>query len=486
MKDFSERYGWLCAIAILYVIALIIPIDHIGLIISALVAIISFLRPKEGILSLVFFFPMRSFLIEIAPGLKLAGDLIIIAAFLKVLWMTRHNWKQWFQLYLFEWAFIAFIVIGAVSALITGVSLAAIVFQIRAFVITYLVFYVVKRLPIKKEDVIRFLWIIFITAMIMTVQGLVEKISLRSQLMPEAWVNRVLSPNNRVRVYGMINNPNMLAVFFSFAFMASLYLTTFVRTKMKWVIYVGLVLMMGVWSLTFSRGTIIGFMIALVVYFIFTRNWKKIVSMIVIIAIGFILVNLPATSLAHYVENHTTVDNVKPHSGGQTDQSEEPELSPEGKRLKDTFQLNTIELSKQTGRLFIVEKGFEIFKDHPILGTGFATYGDSASKSYDSPIYSDYDIAINIYSDNQYIQIITQTGILGVLSFAVFLLSMLVFVWKKRKENIVAIPVLAILIGIFFCGLIYNIWEDKTFTSLYFIMLGTVASPFFRKESVEE
>ncbi|OLN24103.1 hypothetical protein BTO30_01430 [Domibacillus antri] len=467
-------YSMAGAAAVLFLAAALISVPALALAVSVITAVMAYLKPKEGLLFLLIYFPMRSFLTEMAPGLKLAGDLIIIAITLRVLWDTRRDIRSWFRFHAFEYGFFAFLAIGVVSALLTGVEINAIIFQLRAFVITYLVFYAAKRLSLTKEDVISFLWVTTATAMLLVVQGLVEKLSVRTMMMPEAWVNRALSPNNRVRIYGWINNPNVFAVYLTIAFMCVMYLRSLVTARwVKILLFISAVLMMGVWTLTYSRGTWIGFAIGFVVYILLTRNWRAVAMTIAAIAIGVVLVNMPVASAARYIEANILNDVPRP---APSEGGDGPEITVEGQRLKETFELSTVELSKQTGRLFIVNKGFEIFTDNPIIGTGFATYGDSATKSYLSPIYEKYDIYFNIYSDNQYIQVIVQTGTLGVIAFAVFLLGMLAILWKRRDDHPMAIPVLSMLIGIFVCGLLYNIWEDKTFTTYFFLAMAIIVT----------
>ncbi|HZG71143.1 MAG TPA: O-antigen ligase family protein, partial [Chondromyces sp.] len=452
MKEVQERYQYVVAAVLLVILALVIPKSVVGLGVTGILALLAIWRPKDMILSLLLYFPMRSFLIEINPSLKLAGDLIILAAFLRVVWDYRNNWKELFRFRLFEWGFFAFLAIGSISALITGVSIAAIIFQLRAFVITYIAYYVVSRLNITKQDVIRFLWITLWTALILSIQGIVEKVSQRTLLMPESWVYRSLSPNNRSRIYGLINNPNMLALFLSFAFFCTLYLRGLVKGKVKWFVTFALILMMGVWTLTYSRGTMIGFGLAFLFYLVLTRNWKRMIQTAVILISAFVLVNMPVSALTRYMAENHEVELPQPPSDVELDEEDEEEKeSFEKKRLKETFEQSTIELSRQTGRLFIVEKGFEIFKDHPIVGTGFATYGDSATKSYSSPIYDDYDIEFDIYADNQYIQVIAQTGILGVITFAIFLLGMMFLLWKNRDRSPFAVVLMSALFGAFAC-----------------------------------
>jgi O-antigen ligase len=458
---------------VLFVLAaLIFPNSILALAVSLILAALAFIRPKEGLLFLLVYFPTRSFLIEISPSLKITGDLVVIAAFLRMIWDQRNDWKRMFQFSLFEWGFFLFILTGCAAALLTGVSMGAIVFQIRAFVITYLIFYTVKRLPIEKEDIHRFLWITFTMSMILCIQGIVEKVSLRTMLMPEAWVERYISPTNRARIYGLVNNPNVLAVYLTIAFICTLYLSTLVSKKTKIFLLLCSIVIMGVWTLTYSRGTAIGLAAGLIVYLVLSRNWKMVLTAVLIFLVSIVAINVPVTKATAFVQNMNLLKEKQPVSPDH--QGEESHTE---KRLKETFEGGTIEQSKNTGRLFIVKKGLDVFKDHPIIGSGFSTFGDSASKSYSSPIYKQYGIHFNIYSDNQYIQIMAETGVLGVLGFAVFLLGMLLFLWKNRHAAAPYAGVLiSVLIAVYVCGLLYNIWEDKTFTAYFFMMLGAIAS----------
>ncbi len=455
----------------IFILVVLIPSSIMGLVAVTVLSLYTFFAPKKGLLILLIYFPLRPFLIEVSPSLKMIGDCIILAAFAHILWkqMRKREWRSLFQFHIFEWSFFLFAGVGTVSAILTGVSLGAILFQLRAFFITYLLFYIVRRLNVKKKDVLKFLWTTFFIALLLSLHGVIEKISLRTLLLPDAWVLRSLSPNNRVRIYGLTNNPNVLAMYLSIAVMLTIYLKTFVHKNFHWILNIGVIFMMGVITLTYSRGTWIGFVIGSLVYFLFTRDWKlagKIVSGVIV---AVIFIHIPVTASANYSRAHNLFfERTVPLLESNVEDSHEV------RRLKETFDMSTIELSRTTGRLFIVRKGLEIFKDHQVIGTGFATYGDSAAKSHLSPIYERYGIESSIYTDNQYIQIIAQTGAVGVILFAVFLLGMLFFLWGKRKEASMVLPVFSLLIAVFVCGLLYNIWEDKVFTTYFYIMLAVV------------
>lgn len=462
-------------------VAFVFNIPAVSYAVTLVLVVLTFLQPKTGILLLFVYFPARALLIEVAPSLKLVGDLVIISAFLRIVWEQRKNWKSIFHFEKFEWAFILFIIVGALASLLNDVSIGAIVFQIRAFVITFLLIYIVKRMTITKEDVRHFLWITFAMALVIVLQGFIEKLSMRSAWMPEKWINRQLSPGNASRIYGVLNNPNVLSVYITMAAILTIYLKRLMKPA-KWVtifFYISLVLMSGIWIMTYSRGTWIAVALGLVLYTLYTRKWKFAIKVVLVLGLSFGAVALPTTYAAQWIQQNTEIGNFE--------RTGEEEVGPsvgaiEAERIGETFTGSTFEKSMTTGRLYVVFKGFEVYKDYPIIGSGFATFGDSATKSYLSPIYADYGITTNIYADNQYIEIIAQNGTIGVILFASFLLGMLWLFWKKRHDTPVAIPLVVSLLAIFWCGLVYNIWEDKTFTLYYYTLTGAFIAFIRAKE----
>ena len=109
-----------------------------------------------------------------------------------------------------------------------------------------------------------------------------------------------------------------------------------------------------------------------------------------------------------------------------------------------------------------------------MIGSGFATFGGAATLAYSSPIYEKYDIHFNFYSDNQYILTLAETGVLGVITLAIFIFGLLLFTLKMRKQNEFAISLtlffffITMMVG----GLVYNILEIDSFMMYYFLVLG--------------
>ncbi|HEX6923350.1 MAG TPA: O-antigen ligase family protein [Bacillales bacterium] len=448
------------------VLGIIFSYSFVGLAITLGFGIYALVRPKNALLFLFLYFPIRSYLIEFNPALKGIGDAVILFSLLRLVYDYRGNLKALFRFQWFEFAFFAFLLLGAISALLTGVSIVAIIFQLRAFILLYLVYYIAKRLEITKEDIAKLLWTTVVVVTIICIHGLIEKLSLRQLLLPPAWESRSLSPTNRIRIYGMVGNPNRLAIYLSFAFVLIMYLRKHLAGKWYWAMNVLIVLLFSVWFMTYSRGTWIAFVIATVLYIALTKNWRILKTLVISLAIGIILVALPVNALTNVVANMEGVAEDLART------QYNPEEGSFSERLAGTFDESYVEDSMRAGRLLIIVRGFEVFFDHPVIGTGFGTYGDSATLSYGSPIYDDYNIERLFYSDNQYIEIIVQTGVIGVILFAVFLLNMLYLIWKKRSGRNFAPVLLVLLLGAYAAGCYYNIWENDIFGLFYFAMLG--------------
>lgn len=466
----------LAASVVILLLCLFIPSSIAGYLATLVIGALLVTNPKSGLLFLTIYFPIRPFLIEINDSLKYIGDFVVVLLFFYAVWLWVKNKRRFGKESIFIIGFIAFCLIGAISALITGVLPIAIIFQYRAFLITFLLVFIVGNLDITKKDITQFLWTTVIMAVILCLQGIVEKVSLRTLLIPQAWQEVWMPETNRIRIYSLVGNPNVLATYLSIAFIFTLFLRA-TYTKYRILLNICSILIFGVFILTYSRGTILGLVVGYLVYLLISRNWKSVKAIAISVVLSLPLVYYPVIMATDYMEQskaETATEQEEEKPADKDSNVTEKEKNEFTQRMTETFDKTHLEKSADWGRLYILKLGFEIFKEHPIIGTGFGTYGDSASLTYSSPIYDEYKITTEIYSDNQYIQIITQTGILGVISFAVFIIGMGVLLWKKRKEINLANPLIAILIGGFVAGLIYNIWEDKTFTLYFYILLGYI------------
>ncbi|WP_217586460.1 O-antigen ligase family protein [Lentibacillus saliphilus] len=467
----KSLYTLTIATIIILSICVFMPPSITVLVSSLSFAIIVWKKPKWIIPLLIMYFSVRPFLLEINDGLKLAGDAAIITLFIRVTWdaVKKKNFKQLYQLEWYEWAYILFCTVGAISALFTDVMLVAIIFQLRKFLIMYVLFYGVKRLEWQQQDFFAIMKLTVGVALVLIAHGFVEKLSQRQWLLPETWVDMFLSPANADRIYGLLGNPNSMAMYLFIAMVASLILLNITKQKI-W--YIPAILGFGTFLMTYSRGSMIAIFAVVAFYLLVTKSKQFLKQFIIIGILGYVCVFTPVEFIDNEIENiQGTVEQGDENSN---------QNSTIGDRFGSSFSEENISLSGNTGRLFFVKKGFEILSSHLVIGTGFGTFGDSAALVYSSPIYEEYGlkgiysyIGRDFYSDNQYIQIIVQTGIVGTLLFALFMLNMLWHMWQTRKENVAFANILMSLwVFVAIVGIVYNVWENQMFTFCYFTLLA--------------
>lgn len=134
--------------------------------------------------------------------------------------------------------------------------------------------------------------------------------------------------------------------------------------------------------------------------------------------------------------------------------------------------------SSLDGRLWAINNGFHIFKQNPILGTGPGTYGGQLSANYSSPIYhfglQNGYIAL-YFTDNQWLEILVQTGILGIMTFFGFVIST---IWALianflKKRNWLVLSALSGLVCFLVCGLGANVLEFGAIAVPMGLILGS-------------
>lgn len=440
------------------IVPIFVPYPMIGYLATVIILFLALFNRKSALFLLFVYFPIRPFIIVMNDGLKFVGDLLIILLFgFVVLQNYRH--KAYLQRkYLFVLGFILFCLIGALAAYFSGVSILTITFQLRAFLITFLLIFIVAEMEFSKNDLKQLLLLTVIFAVILSVQGIVEKVSLRTVFLPEMWQQLGLSSTNKIRIYGLIGNPNVFALFLSIAFVSALYLSTTIK-KYKYLLLSSSVFIFGVFLLTYSRGTFIAFLVSVVFYMIVTKRWRQLLRVAAIALLSVPLVFYPTVLATEFVENNKQEKQKKNNEDFK-------------KRYGQMFSEDTIKKSTEWGRIYVVEKGIQILKDHPWFGSGFGTFGDSATLTYGSPIYHTYELPEKLYSDNQYIQILVQTGLIGTCLFMLFLIGMVKRVHVQNGWNNWSIMFYTFLLLACVAGVFYNILEDKTFTLYFYFMLG--------------
>lgn len=449
------------------IFSLAVPKPIIGYAATFLMLVFIFINKKHLLLFLFIYFPARSLFIELNSGLTYTGDLIILFLFLSLLINKVQN-KDWStRKYHFTVPFLLFCLVGVIAAFMTGVNLIPILFELRALLVTFLLLYIIGELHLERKDIFLFLRLAVLFAVILCMHGLIEKVFSRTILIPENWRAWDLVPTNEMRIYGAAANPNVFALFLSIQLFFSFFLFQAVRKYKAWV-FLSSILIFGTLLLTYSRGTMIAFGIASLVYIIVTKNKPFFLYAIGSFLCGLLLIYYPVSLTSSHDELSASVPVETMIIGNLPIPEDNQALS---KRFSEIYSDETLSQSSEWGRLYVVFKGLEIFMDHPIVGTGLATFGDSATLSFSSPIYQEYGIGENMYTDNQYIQILVQTGLLGlaaVIGFVFFTYRTLI----KSSNRPAAFFTIYLLLAALLAGLFYNILEDKTFTLFFYSCLG--------------
>lgn len=476
MNFILKRYSFILIGVLLLIIGLFIQNPMVGILICLILASVIFYDERVAVLFLIITIPIRPFLIIYNTGYKFIGDLLIVFLLLKVAYNYRRNISHLFRLSLLEASFFLFIIVGTISAFITGVTTPAIIMQVRAFLLFFLLFYILKRIKINSKDINDFALITFVMAVILSVQGLVEKISVRTLFLPKIWEDMELAITNKTRVYGLIGGPNELGLYLIISFIISFYLLSNAKGKLKTAIYIGMTLIFTVFLLTYSRGAVLALISFVVVYLLINRKIPYLNS-IILIGLSSAVLFFAVVNLTNYVEKNLPKDNkVTEHGNAQHNHKGKNNGEANGEnglnRFSGAFSKENIELSSADGRAYYVKKAIEVFKDRPIVGYGFGTFGGAATQTYSSPIYKHYGIGWNFYSDNQYIQILAETGIVGTVLIILFVLNVIKTTWTLRKEAYFSPLLIFFIVAAIVSGTVYNILENDVFTMYYFIALG--------------
>ena len=116
------------------------------------------------------------------------------------------------------------------------------------------------------------------------------------------------------------------------------------------------------------------------------------------------------------------------------------------------------------GRLWAINNGLYVFKQYFLIGSGPGSYGGKIALNYASPTYLDglqRGYTALYFTDNQYLQLLVQSGILGILSFMGFLVASFSSLIRQYgvKKDIMTLTA----IGAFSCfvvsGLFANVLE---------------------------
>jgi O-antigen ligase len=137
--------------------------------------------------------------------------------------------------------------------------------------------------------------------------------------------------------------------------------------------------------------------------------------------------------------------------------------------------------SSLDGRLWSLNNGFHIWAHYPIFGSGPGTYGGKLALNYASPVYlqgiQNGYVAL-YFTDNQWLQLLVQTGIVGVILFALFAVNVFVELLRgyNKSNSWLSLGVAGAFVAFLVAGFFGNVLEFGAIAVPMGVMIGIAQS----------
>lgn len=306
---------------------------------------------------------------------------------------------------------------------------------IRTLLEASLYFFVLNAL-IDDEDTIRdMIHAMLIAATFVAIFGIGQKFA--GVESPKSWVYSEQEGNIKLRVFSTIGNPNALGGYMVLMAPIAISLTLWAKNNMQRLIYGAMTLiMLYTLVMTYSRGAWIGFIAAMALYTLITRNkWLAMVGIAGLVAAPFV-------------------------AGGVVE------------RLTLAFTPEYWNKASEGGRVEFWGRALSIFKAYPILGTGIGTVGDSVATRQGVPGAT--------WIDNQYFKLMAEIGIVGTLAYLAMVFAPIIKGYKavfgaaKRDTFLYAVNagITAALFGMLVENFTAAILEDLNVITHFWVMIA--------------
>lgn len=419
---------------------------------------------------LCIFIPIRSPLAELTTSaVKAVPDLLIVALFVSYLIATRFR----FRLLVHDWIFIAFALVAFVSTCaVNGYSIMRYVYQLRAIALFYVLYFVLRDVRLDKKQWIRIVQTLQAMSAVLLVFAAIEKVSFKLIAFSFDVAAGIYSADNYARVYSLFYNPNTYGAFLVFVLFLSVVKHRYWGDKTHPAIYAILVAQL---YLSMSRSSFMILVLGLILLIVLEIKEKNLRANIKRYAVNVVacLLCTVIISSAFSAGNRWFYNKYLTDTEGKYAlllESMQYSMSNRFGELGKAYMYD----NSHNLRIFFFQTGLKIWDENKVLGTGFGTFGTSASLNYGSPLYEKYGLADDFYADDEYITVLVETGAIGAALFGCFLLSIL---WYYRKNPI----------KIFFCiafgwfGIFFNIFEIQIAAMLFWTSLSIDERLFLRQ-----
>ena len=374
---------------------------------------------RRVFLFLIAFYPWVNYVLKKVPKLgSVWDDLLILTFFLFSPFVGYKRIKELIALPGFLFALL-FATVSILSFVFNNYLFLAFQHQFRLLLEPFLVFVAVFLINPTKDEIHFYLKSLVFSSLLLGLHGVYQYI--KKVPTPAQWVDRDLeSTSIYTRAFSVVGSPNVLAGYLELGLPVAVYYIFYDKNIFKKIAYAfsSFAIVSGL-LLTFSRGGWLGSIGALFLAFIAYSP-----------VIGFALIALGALMIYAV-----------------------PILRL---RILSLVDPSYIQKSLESGgRLFRWKYGIVNGFEHPLFGSGLGTFGSSAGQKYGYFSYTSMD--------SVYINVFAETGILGIISFILFVsygFANYVYKFFTKKKLIflfLGASMLSLLIHIFVENL-FDVW----------------------------
>jgi putative inorganic carbon (hco3(-)) transporter len=379
-------------------------------------------------LSIIFLW-FRGLLVQFFPFFE-SGLIIPLTLLASFLLLDKQN-VQIKKIHLWYLAFLLVASISGLWAILNGLRVEMIVMGLMIYFQFGLAFFVGGSLGESLVVFAKRIILISIPLIFYSAYQYIAKVET-----PAVWVN--VAENITTRSYGFFGSPNILGAVVTILILLSL----FAYKKSRYIYYL-FFLPLG----------------AFVLYATFSRMaWSAIlVSFVVMAFLGYKRLFYIGVILSPLV---FLLENVR-------------------SRILIIFSPSYINDATLDGRIWSGINAFYLFSKNLLLGTGPGTYGGQIALSYASPVYLQgiqEGYTALYYTDNQFFQVLVQTGILGTATLTLFFICLIVLFARQIKSNKDSATLgLMVLAGFLWMGLFSNIMEFSAVVVPAIALLGVIS-----------
>ena len=422
------------------------------------------------VLFLCVFLPVRSPIADVTTAVvKAVPDVLIV---LLLLWYLAE--QRCLELLPQDLFFLGFLLTAFVSTcLVNHYTVFRYVYQVRSIGVMYILYYVLRDVKLTREQLIRVVQTLQGMAAVLLVFGCIEKVSMKTAAFSWDVALSIYAPDNYARVYSLFYNPNTFGAFLAFTLFLSAAKSRFWNDRTP--VWVYAVLVTGLY-MSMSRSSAMIAVLGLLILLAFDlkahtlkKNALRYVRTAVVCVLCAVVISTAATAAGDRYYDEVLSQN--PDYAWLVEMKTGLSMKDRFGELGEAYMYSGV----KNLRIFFFQTGLRVYRDYPVIGTGFGTFGTSASLNYGSPLYETYGLMDGFYADDQYITILVETGTIGTILFAGFLLSIL---WRYRRSPFQLFCCVAF--GWF--GIFFTIFEIQIAAMLFWLCLS-IDEPLLRRET---